>query len=142
MAKIKSVDRIAEKWSRVTPQRTSDYQQGIANPRRPWAEAAGASEEQYKQGVTNAATKGRYGKGVRAAGNDKWQRNATEKGPQRFAEGVQIAQPDYQAGFAPYAQTIENTTLPPRYAKGDPRNYERTKAIGTALSAKRNGATA
>jgi hypothetical protein len=141
MAKIKDPSAIAEKWARVTPQRQQDYTQGIENPRTPWAEATAAAEENYKQGVQQAATKGRFSKGVRARGNDGWQRATREKGPQRFAEGVSLAQPDYQAGFAPYAQTIASTTLPPRYPKGDPRNYARVQAIGNALSNKRSGAT-
>lgn len=139
MAQIKATDAIAAKWARVTPQRTTDYTQGIQNPRRSWAASAAAAEETYKTGVQQAATKGRYGKGVRAAGDEKWQRRAGEKGPQRFQEGVQLAQPDYQEGFAPYAETIRNTALPQRYPKGDPRNYERVRAIGTALSNKRAG---
>lgn len=139
MAQIKTTDRIAEKWARVTPQRSQDYTDGIENPRRPWAEASAAAEDTYKAGVTAAAGKGRYGKGIRAAGNDKWQRRSREKGPQRFSEGVQLAQADYQAGFAPFADTIRSTALPPRYPKGDPRNYARVQAIGTALANKRVG---
>lgn len=140
MANIKPTDRIAEKWARVTPQRTQDYTDGIENPRRPWAEATAAAEQTYKDGVTNAANKGRFSRGVRATGNDGWSRKTREKGPQRFAEGVALAQPDYAAGFAPYAQVIQSTTLPPRYPKGDPRNYQRVQTIGTALANKRSGA--
>ncbi len=139
MANIKPTDRIAEKWARVTPQRQQDYVEGIENPRRPWAEATAAAEQSYKDGVTQAATKGRFARGVRATGNEGWQRKTREKGPQRFQEGVTIAQPDYAAGFAPYAQVIQSTTLPPRYAKGDPRNYQRVQAMGTALASKRAG---
>lgn len=139
MANIKPTDRIAEKWARVTPQRQQDYIEGIENPRRPWAEATAAAEQSYKDGVTQAATKGRFARGVRATGNEGWQRKTRDKGPQRFQEGVTIAQPDYAAGFAPYAQVIQSTTLPPRYAKGDPRNYQRVQAMGTALASKRAG---
>lgn len=142
MANIKATDRIAEKWARVTPQRQQDYTEGIDNPRRPWAESTAAAEEAYKQGVTQAAAKNRFSRGVRATGNDGWARRTREKGPQRFAEGVALAQPDYAAGFQPYAQVIASTTLPPRFAKGDPRNYERTKVIGTALANKRAGSAA
>ena len=141
MAQIKATDQIAEKWARVTPQRAQDYTQGIEPPRRPWADATAAAEQTYKDGVTQAANKGRFARGVRATGNDGWQRKTREKGPQRFSEGVALAQPDFAAGFAPYAQVISSTTLPPRFPKGDPRNYQRVQAIGTALASKRAGAT-
>ncbi len=142
MADIKSTDRIAEKWARVTPQRTQDYTDGINSPRRDYAQAAAAAEGTYKDAVTKAANSGQYGKGVRAAGTAKWQNRARAKGPQRFSEGVQIAQPDYQAGFQPYAEVIKSTTLPARFPKGDPRNLQRVTVIATALSRKRTGATA
>ncbi len=142
MAQIKSTDRIAEKWARVTPQRSQDYATGIDNPRRDWAQAAAAAADAYRDGVTKAATAGRFGANVTKAGTAKWQSRARAKGTSRFSEGVQLAQPDYQAGFAPYAETIKNTSLPPRYAKGDPRNLDRVKAITTALTKKRTGAAA
>jgi len=141
MANIKPIDRIAEKWARVTPQRTQDYTDGIENPRTDWAGATAAAADTYKDAVTKAANSGQFAKGVRNAGTQKWQQRARQKGPQRFAEGVQIAQPDYQAGFAPYADVIKATTLPPRYAKGDPRNIDRVRVISSALARRRTGAT-
>ena len=139
MAAIKNAGDIANKWARVTPQRSEDYKMGVQNPRTPWAAAAKGAEERYKAGVTEAAQQGRYGKGITAAGDAKWQRKAMEKGPARFAEGVALSAPDYQAGVQPYIDTIASTVLPPRYAKGDPRNLERVKAIATALRKKKTG---
>lgn len=133
MANIKDPAAIAAKWSRVTPQRSEDYQAGIQSPRQDWQQATQQSETVYKQAVTEAAAQGRFGKGVAKAGSQKWQLGALNKGVQRWGPGVQVAQADYAAGFAPYAQTIQSTALPPRYAKGDIRNLERTKAITTAL---------
>jgi hypothetical protein len=142
MADIKNTDRIAEKWARVTPQRTQDYTDGIEAPRRDWAAATSAAADTYREGVTKAASSGMFAKGVRAAGTPKWQSRSRAKGPQRFSEGVQIAQPDYQAGFQPFADTIRATTLPPRFPKGDPRNLKRVEVIATALARKRSGASA
>lgn len=139
MANVKSGTSVAEKWSRVTPQRTQDYQAGVQSPRVAWSTAAKGAEERYKAGVAEAAQQGRYGKGVSAAGDQKWQQKALAKGPSRFAEGVAISAPDYQAAVQPYLDTIAATTLPPRFAKGDVRNLERTKAIAVALRKKKTG---
>jgi hypothetical protein len=139
MANIKSTSDIANKWARVTPQRSEDYKLGVQSPRTPWAAAAKAGEDRYKAGVTEAANAGRYGKGVTAAGDQKWQQKALAKGPARFAEGVAISAPDYQSAVSPYLDTIAATQLPPRYAKGDPRNLERVKAITAALRKKKTG---
>jgi hypothetical protein len=142
MAVIKSTDSIAEKWARVTPQRTQDYSTGIANPRRDWATATAASHDAWQQGITRAATNGQFAKGVTKAGTSKWASRSASKGPQRFSEGVQLAQGDYQTGFSPYADVIKATTLPPRYSKGDPRNLDRVKVIAAALAKKRTGVAA
>ncbi|GAJ12685.1 unnamed protein product [marine sediment metagenome] len=135
MAFIRSIEHIARKWASVTPGRTEDYRMGVENPRRPWAAAAAAAEGAYETGVTQAIAKKRFGKGVKQAGDEKWQRGAVEKGTARWGPGVTIAEPDYRREFAPYRDAIERTTLPPRYARRDPRNLARVKAIVDALSA-------
>lgn len=135
MPKIRS--NPGEKWARVTPQRSQDYVQGVRNPRVSWAKATSAAEANYVTGVQQAIAEKRFGKGVQKAGDAKWQEKAVTLGGQRFGPGVQAAQSAYETGFAPYAQVIESTTLPPRYAKGDPRNLQRVNAIATALRKKK-----
>jgi len=139
MAKIKSAAEIAAKWARVTPQRVGDYEQGVRNPTTDWAQATEAAEDNYKTGVTKAAQEGRFGAGVKKAGTGKWQRKTLEKGPNRFAEGVAISEPEFQAGFDPFRETIANTVLPPRFPKGDPRNIDRVKVMAAALRKKKVG---
>ena len=141
MAEIKDVGRIAAKWARVAPQRTQDYTDGVSSPRRDWAASAGAAQDTHTAAMQRAATQKSYSRGVRAAGTPKWQSRALAKGPNRFAEGVAIAEPDYRAAFTPFAETIARTQLPPRFPKGDPRNLERVKAIATALFNRKSGAT-
>lgn len=139
MAEIKRLDSIREKWARVTPGRTEDYKLGIQNPKRDWETETKDAADRYKAGVDQAHAKGLFAKGVDKAGTKKWQDRALKKGPGRFAEGVYIAAPDYEKGFAPFHAAIERTTLPPRFPKGDPRNYERVKVIGTALHEEKVG---
>lgn len=136
---IKPTDQIAAKWARVTPQRTTDYSLGVQNPRRPWQQSASAAAETYKAAVTDAANKGLYARGINAAGEQKWQSRTLTKGPGRFAEGVQVAEPDFAAGFAPFAAVLQALTLPPRFVKGDPRNLQRVSVIAAALNKKRTG---
>lgn len=137
MPKMKSANAIAAKWSRVTPTRSEDYTEGIKNPQVDWATATKAAEQRYKDGVVKAAQEGRFGKGVSAAGSEKWARKTADLGPRRWGEGVQAASPDFESGFKPYAETIESTKLPPRYAKGDPRNIQRVAAMAKALRDKK-----
>lgn len=134
MPVIKTASKIAEKWAKVTPQRSAEYEDGVRNPTKDWAKETAAANDAYKAGVTAAVAKDRFAKGVAKAGTEKWKRKATEVGPARFSQGVQVAQPDYEKGFAPYRETIEKTVLPPRFAKGDPRNVDRVRVMAAALA--------
>lgn len=140
MAAIRSLASIAEKWARVTPERAPEYLRGIEHPKKDWAEAAGKASDTWKTAITQAAARDAYGKGVAEAGTPKWKAMAKAKGPGRFAEGVQISRELYGKGFAKYRDVIQNTTLPPRFPKGDPRNLERVKTIALALRQAKVGA--
>lgn len=133
MPAIKSAAEIAAKWARVAPGRSAEFEAGVRNPRRPWAEAASAADERYKQGVTESIAQGRRNAGIKKAGDEKWQKRSIELGPSRFSQGVQVAQGDMEKGFAPYRDVIERTVLPPKFAKGDPRNNLRSQTMGQAL---------
>jgi hypothetical protein len=113
--------------------RTEDYKLGVQNPRRDWEEETAAAKDTYKAGVDAAHSKGLFEKGVRLAGTKKWQDKALKKGPGRFSEGVYIAGPDYEKGFAPYREAIARVDLGPRFPKRDPRNLERVKRVVDAL---------
>lgn len=140
MAEIKSMANIRDKWTRVTPGRTEDYKLGIQNPKRDWEEETAAAEGNWKAGVDAAQAKGLFGKGVHKAGSKKWQEKALKKGPGRFAEGVYIAGPDYEKGFAPFRDAIERVDLGPRFPRRDPRNLERVKRVVDALVTEKIGA--
>jgi len=137
MARIRSASEIAEKYARVTPGRSADYAAGIDNPKADWKSQTLAAEDAWAQGVQQAASEKRFGKGVAKSGTEKWQRKAKELGTSRWGPGVSAAKDDYEAGFSPYADVIRSTTLPPRGPKGDPRNIERVAKIAMALHAKK-----
>jgi hypothetical protein len=139
MAEIKALSAIRDKWTRVTPGRTEDYKLGIQNPRRDWETETLAGKDNWKLGVDQAAAKGLFAKGVKNAGTQKWKERALKKGPGRFSEGVYIAGPDYERGFAPYHAAIERVDLGPRFPKRDPRNLDRVKKVVDALIAEKVG---
>lgn len=139
MAEIKSLSVIRDKWTRVTPGRTEDYKLGIQNPRRDWAQETSAAADNWKAGIDAAATKGLFASGVEKAGTKKWQDKAMKKGPSRFAEGVYIAGPDFEKGFAPYREAIARVDLGPKFPRRDPRNLERVRKVVDALIAEKVG---
>lgn len=131
---IRPVDQIAKKWAAVTPSRSADYAAGVANPRRDWQQASVAAADAWKEGVTKAAATGSFSKGVNKATSAKWARGAKEKGERRWGEGVALAEEEYSRGMAPYVEALRRTSLPARFARRDPRNLLRVKAVVDALS--------
>jgi len=140
MAEIKSLSSIRDKWTRVTPGRTEDYKLGIQNPKRDWETETLEAKDNWKAGIDTAHAKGLFEKGVVKAGSKKWQDKSLKKGPGRFAEGVYLAGPDYEKGFAPYREAIARTDLGPRFPKRDPRNLDRVRRIVEALIEEKVGA--
>lgn len=139
MAEIRPLKAIADKWVRVTPGRTEDYRLGIQSPRRDWEEETIAAAPNWKAGVDAAAAKDLFPKGVRAAGTGKWRDKSLKVGPGRFAEGVYIAGPVFEKGFAPFHRAIEAVDLGPRFPRRDPRNLERVRRVVDALVAEKVG---
>jgi hypothetical protein len=133
---IKSADTIAKKWTSRASAAGADYAAGIQNPRRPQAQTAAAAATSWAAGVQQAVTNGTYAKNVVAA-SDKYMRNATGKGAQRYPSGITAGSSDFQNGIAPYLDVLANLNLPPRAPKGDPSNIQRVAAIATALRAKK-----
>lgn len=134
MANIRSTSEIAAKWATVTPQRASDYEAGVRQPRADWARQTAAASDAWKAGITDAIARGAFAKGVNKAGTQTWQEGALLKGTTRWGPGVQVAQQKYETAFAPYRDAIERVVLPPRFARRDPRNLDRVKAIVDAMS--------
>lgn len=133
MASIRPIADIARKWASVTPQRSADYEAGVRNPRTDWQRATVAAKDAWKEGVTRAAANDSFAKGVTAAGTSKWQEGSLQKGVVRWGPGVAGAEDLYATGFAPYQAAIERVSLPPRFARRDPRNLLRVAAIVEAL---------
>lgn len=139
MPAIRSISDIARKWTDVTPGRADEYKAGVEAPKKDWEAETKAAEGAYEEGVTAAISEKRFGRGVGEAGTAKWKKGATEKGVARFGPGVRLAGPAYASGFGPYRDVIERVSIPPRGPKGDPRNYDRVRAIGEALHAAKVG---
>ncbi len=129
MVKIKPIDQIVSRWVQGVRGATAAYQFGVQNPDRDWADATIAAASEWFAGLQAAHAAGRFEGGVRNAGSVKWKNKTLTKGVQMWPIAVAAAEGDYRVGFAPFREAIAGMTLPPRYAKRDPRNLERVAAI-------------
>ena len=136
---VKSAAKIAEKWARVTPERTLDYEEGVRNPLKDWAKETADAESRYEAGIKSAIQRKAFSKGVLKAGTAKQKSKTIIKGIPRWAEGVRGAESDMKSGMEPVVEVLKNLTLPPRFETGDPRNIERVKVIQQALHKMKTG---
>jgi hypothetical protein len=134
MPRVKPPAQAAEKWSRVAPQRQTDYESGVKDPGVDWARTTSASRESYDAGVQSAIQRGAFAKGVEKAGTERWRQKTVDVGAPRWSGGIRAAAPDYENAITPVFATIERTVLPPRGPRGDPKNYQRAEAMGRALA--------
>lgn len=125
--------KIVGKWARRVAIAGPEYEDGLRNPRRDWEAATLAAEDTWEAAIAEAIRLKLWSAGVREAGTAKWRTRSLELGTARWRPGVTVAQPDYSAGFEPFHRALEALTLPPRYAKGDERNFDRVIAIGKEL---------
>lgn len=133
-SKVPPIGDVASKFARRAQSAGPEYENGVRNPSTPWSQAATAAQGSYEQGVTQAISRKAYGKGVQSAGDGKWQKNSVEKGPARYAQGVQLAEGDYAQKMAPVLDAIARVDLPPRGPRGSAQNLQRMTPIPQALA--------
>jgi hypothetical protein len=134
-----SATRAAERWSRRAAAASADYSDGVQQTSRSWASSATAAKANWAAGVTAAQGRGAYEKGIAIAGDARWKKNTTEKGPMRYAQGVQLGSGDFAAAIGPVLEMISRTDLAPRGPVGSDANYMRSATIGKALRKLRTG---
>ncbi|MBA7556020.1 hypothetical protein ES705_48714 [subsurface metagenome] len=131
---VKPIDQVVDKWKRRVAVAGPDYEYGIKNPKRPWAASAIAAEDLQAEGSRRAIDDKMYVKGIKRVGDEKWREMAEKKGPNRFREGVNLAEPYYREGVEPYLNALSRLELPGPWPKGDPRNItERVGLIASTL---------
>lgn len=135
--KVKDAAMAAQKFVTRGQAAAGDYQKGVQGAGDTWQAHSAAASDTFAAGVQEAITRGAYTKGIAKAGSGKYVNNASTKGAQRYPQGVATAGPAWQDATAPYLQTLQGITLPPRRPKGDPGNMARVQAVTDALRKKK-----
>lgn len=124
---------IAARFVKYAPGRLPRYEEGVRSPKTDWEKQTVEAEGNYEDGVKAAIARKAFGKGVKKCGTARQQEKTITKGLVRWPEGIAGAEEDMAAAMEPVVSVLRAVTLPKRYPTGDPRNYERSKAVGTAL---------
>ena len=135
MPSTKGVTRTVTKWKDRVAVAGGEYKAGIASPKTPWSQAAGAAASAWGEGVTAAVGRGAFAAGVAKAGDAKWRAASDQLGSARYSQGVTFGAPYFTSGIQGVLSTIEGVSLGPKGAAGAAQNYQRVQAIGDALHA-------
>lgn len=136
---MKSASQSAQKFVERAGAASGDYVSGAQGTSKDQAAAAIAAAPNYAAGVQAAITRGAYAKGLQASGKAGWLKGVTEKGANRFAEGVASGSGKYATNSGRYDSARNAASSLPRGPKGSEQNFARAKAVGQALRAAKVG---
>ena len=136
--RVKSIDTATKKFTARASIAGPDYAAGVAASGTAQHDHAVAAKDSWAAGVQAAIAANRYATGL-GKNPGKYMAKATSVGAQRYGPGVSAAAPFYTAGFGPYLDALANSTPPPRFPRGDPRNTDRVTYVDQLLHKKRVG---
>jgi len=127
-----SAAEIGRRFAEFAPARAPRFEEGVRNPKKNWEKETADAESSYEEGVKKAISRKAFGKGVKKCGTVK-QQAQTIKNISRWSEGITGAEDVMVAAMESVVKVLQGITLPKRYPKGDERNYDRVKIVGTTL---------
>lgn len=136
---MKTASQSAQKFVERAGAASGDYVSGAQGTSKDQAASAIAGKANYVAGIQASITAGRYEKGLQKSGKAGWLKGVTEKGANRFAEGVASGAGKYATNSGAYDSARGAAASLPRGPKGSEQNFARAKAVGQALRAMKVG---
>lgn len=136
----KTASQSAQKFVDRASAASQDYVLGAQQTTKDQSAAAIAAAPNYAAGVQAAITRGAYAKGLQASGKQGWLKGITDKGGNRFAEGVASGAAKYATNSGKYDSARTAADSLPRGPKGSEANFNRAKVVGQALRKMKVGA--
>lgn len=130
---MKTASQSSQKFVERAGAASGDYVTGAQQTSKDQAAAAIAGKANWQAGIQAAITGGRYEKGLQASGKAGWLKGVTEKGANRFAEGVASGASKYATNSGKYDSARGAAASLPRGPKGSEANFLRSKTVGQAL---------
>lgn len=134
---VRSVSDSAAKLVQRAQAAAGEYASRAAASGDKWVTNAQAGKTTYQQAITQGNVPERWARGIVKAGAAGYVSGITQKGANRFSQGVTVGQAKYAANVEPYFSVIAGLTLPARQPRGSAANLQRVAAIDAALNAKR-----
>lgn len=129
---MKTASQSAEKYASRASAASGDYVSGAQQTTKDQAAAAIAAAPIYAQATQAAISDGRYARGLQKSGKAGWLKGITDKGGNRYGEGVSQAAPRYATESARFDSARGAASSLPRGIKGSPQNLQRVAAVVAA----------
>lgn len=129
---MKSASASAEKYASRASAASGDYVSGAQQTTKDQSAAAIAAASIYAQALQTSIADGRYARGLQKSGKQGWLKGVTEKGGNRYGEGVSSAAPTYATESARFDSARGAASSLPRGIKGSPQNLQRVAAVVAA----------
>lgn len=136
---MKSAAQSAEKYASRASAASGDYVSGAQSTTKDQAAAGIAAAAIYAQAVQKSITNNSYAAGLQKSGKQKWLHGVTNKGGNRYGEGVSQAGPSYAQESARFDSARGAASSLPRGIKGSPQNLARVSAVVAAQIAAKSG---
>ena len=136
---MKTASQSSQKFVERASAASGDYVAGAQSTSKDQSAAAIAAAPNYAAGVQAAIARGAYAKGLQTSGKAGWLKGITEKGANRFAEGVASGASKYATNSGKYDSARGAAASLPRGPKGSEQNFARAKAVGQALRKAKTG---
>lgn len=136
---MKTASNSAKKFVERASAASGDYLSGAQSTSKDQSAAAIAGKANYVAGVQASITAGRYEKGLQKSGKAGWLKGISDKGANRFAEGVSAGASKYATNSGVYDSARSAADSLPRGPKGSEANFARAKAVGQALRKMKTG---
>jgi len=133
MVEVPPIEEVVKDWESGARARASKYAERAKAKARKWFEETKAAEKRWAEAIQDAIRRGAFLAGVEEAGEAKYKDGIDKKGESRYPTGIAAATDIYKKAMKEVLDIIAGVELSERGPRGDPRNYERVKAIGEAL---------
>ena len=133
--RIKDTASLANKFATRAGAAAGDYKEGVQAAGADWEANTRNAEANYEAGIQEAISQKRFGKGVGAAGAQKFTRRATELGSLRYGPGVQASKDEWAKNTQPFLDALKSLNLPAKGPRRSPQNMQRAAAVAAALGA-------
>lgn len=130
---MKTASQSAQKFVERAGAASGDYVSGAQQTSKDQSAAAIAGKANWAAGIQAAISGDRFAKGLQQSGKSGWLKGVTEKGANRFAEGVASGASKYATNSGKYDSARGAANSLPRGPKGSEANFLRSKTVGQAL---------